>query len=74
MDSGDVSEPVLSEHGYHIINVLSKQPERVLSYLELQDNIRNYLQQQKLGERLETYLDRVRDKVYVKRFRPSGSS
>ena len=74
MDSGDVSEPVLSEHGYHIINVLSKQPERVLSYLELQDNIRNYLQQQKLGERLEIYLDRVRDKVYVKRFRPSGSS
>ncbi len=74
MDSGDVSEPVLSEHGYHIIKVLSRQPERVLSYLELQDNIRNYLQQQKLGERLETYLDRVRDKVYVKRFRPSGSS
>jgi len=74
MDSGDVSEPVLSEHGYHIIKVLSKQPEKVLSYLELQDNIRNYLQQQKLGERLEIYLDRVRDKVYVKRFRPSGSS
>jgi parvulin-like peptidyl-prolyl isomerase len=74
MDSGDVSEPVLSEHGYHIIKVLSKQPEKTLSYLELQDNIRNYLHQQKLGERLETYLDRVRGKVYVKRFRPSGSS
>ena len=74
MDSGDVSEPVLSEHGYHIIKVLSKQPEKTLSYLELQDNIRNYLHQQKLGERLQTYLDRVRGKVYVKRFRPSGSS
>ena len=74
MDSGDVSEPVLSEHGYHIIKVLSRQPEKTLSYLELQDNIRNYLHQQKLGERLETYLDRVRGKVYVKRFRPSGSS
>jgi len=74
MDSGDVSEPVLSEHGYHIIKVISRQPERVLSYLELQDNIRNYLHQQKLAERLETYLDRVRGQVYVKRFRPSGSS
>jgi peptidyl-prolyl cis-trans isomerase SurA len=73
MDSGDVSEPVLSEHGYHIIKVLSKQPEKTLSYLELQDNIRNYLHQQKLGERLETYLDRVRGKVYVKRFRTTGS-
>jgi peptidyl-prolyl cis-trans isomerase SurA len=74
MDSGDLSEPVLSEHGYHIIKVVSRQPERTLSYLELQDNIRNYLHQQKLGERLETYLDRVRGRVYVKRFRPSGSS
>jgi peptidyl-prolyl cis-trans isomerase SurA len=74
MDSGDLSDPVLSEHGYHIIKVLSKQPEQTLSYLELQDNIRNYLHQQKLGERLETYLDRVRGRVYVKRFRPSGSS
>jgi peptidyl-prolyl cis-trans isomerase SurA len=74
VDSGDVSEPVLSEHGYHIIKALSKQPERTLSYLELQDNIRNYLYQQKLGERLEAYLDRVRGKVYVKRFRPTGSS
>jgi parvulin-like peptidyl-prolyl isomerase len=74
MDSGDVSEPVLSEHGYHIIKALARQPERTLSYLELQDNIRNYLYQQKLGERLETYLERVRGKVYVKRFRSTASS
>ncbi len=73
MGSGDVSEPVLSEHGYHIIKVLSQQPERTLSYLELQDNIRNYLYQQKLGERLDTYLGRVRGKVYVKRFRSTVS-
>jgi peptidyl-prolyl cis-trans isomerase SurA len=74
MDSGNVSEPVLSEHGYHIVTALSKQPEKILSYLELQDNIRNYLYQQRLSERLETYLDRVRGKVYVKRFRSTGSS
>jgi peptidyl-prolyl cis-trans isomerase SurA len=72
MDSGDVSEPVLSEHGYHLIKVLAKQPEKTLSYLELQDNIRNYLYQQKLGARLEQYLDRVRGKVFVKRFRHAG--
>jgi peptidyl-prolyl cis-trans isomerase SurA len=68
LDSGAVSEPVLSEHGYHIIKVLSKQPEQTLSYLELQDNIRNYLYQQRLSTRLEQYLDRVRGKVFVKRF------
>lgn len=71
LDSGQVSEPVLSEHGYHLINVLAKQPDKVLSYLELQDGIRNYLYQQKLGQRLEKYLGRVRDKVFVKRFGPA---
>ena len=74
MDSGSLSEPVLSEHGYHVIKVLSKQPEKTLSYLELQDNIRNYLYQQRLSERLGAYLDRVRGKVFVKRFRSTGSS
>jgi len=73
MDSGEVSEPVLSEHGYHLIKVLTMQPEKTLSYLELQDNIRNYLYQQKLNQRLEQYLDRVRSKVFVKRFRPAGA-
>jgi len=34
----------------------------------MQDNIRNYLYQQKLGERLEKYLDRIRGRVYVRRF------
>jgi len=74
MDSGEVSEPVLSEHGYHLVKVQAKQPDRTLSYLELQDGIRNYLYQQKLGKRLESYLDRVRGKVFVKRFRHAGAA
>jgi peptidyl-prolyl cis-trans isomerase SurA len=72
LDSGAVSEPVLSEHGYHLIKVLDKQPERTLTYLEMQDNIRNYLYQQKLGQRLADYLDRIRGRVFVRRFRPTG--
>jgi hypothetical protein len=48
--------------------VLAKQSDKTLTYLELQDNIRNYLYQQKLSQRLEQYLDRVRGKVFVKRF------
>jgi peptidyl-prolyl cis-trans isomerase SurA len=69
MDSGEVSQPVLSDHGFHLVKVIAKQPDKTLSYLEMQDNIRNYLYQQKLSQRLEEYLNRVRDKVFVKRFR-----
>lgn len=65
LDSGEVSEPVLSEHGYHLVKVLAKQPERMMSYLEMQDAIRNYLEQQKLAERLNQYIQRIATKIYI---------
>lgn len=65
LDSGEVSDPVLSEHGFHIIKVLAKQDERILEYLEVQDAIRNYIYQQRLAERLADYLERVGRTVYV---------
>ncbi len=68
LDSGEVSEPVLSEHGFHLVAVLAKQPDRTMSYLEMQDMIRNYLYQEKLNQRLADYIDRVSQEVYVRRF------
>lgn len=65
LDSGEVSEPVLSEHGFHIIKVLAKTPSRTLSFLEVQDAIRNYLYEQRFAERLRQYLDRVERNLYV---------
>jgi peptidyl-prolyl cis-trans isomerase SurA len=68
LDSGEVSEPVLSEHGFHLLKVLDKQEERMLSYLEMQDRIRAYLQQQQFSEKLEQYLARISQQVHIRRF------
>jgi len=68
LDSGDISEPVLSEHGFHLVKLFDKQEERVMDYLEMQDVIRNYLHQQKTAEKLELYLERISETVFVKRF------
>ena len=68
MDSGQVSEPVLSEHGYHLVKVLMLQKERQMTYLDMQDGIRNYLYQQQLNSRLRDYLARISKKVYIKRY------
>ncbi|MFO7676557.1 MAG: peptidylprolyl isomerase [bacterium] len=65
LDSGAVSEPVRSEHGLHLVKVLAREDERVMSYLEMQEVIRNYLQQQKLAARLDDYLARRSDRVFV---------
>ncbi len=66
---GEVSRPVLSEHGFHIIKVLEKEEARVMSYLEMQDEIRNYLYQQRFAERVGEYVARVRKNIFIKRYR-----
>lgn len=68
MDSGQVSEPVLSEHGYHLVKALMLERERQMPYLEMQDGIRNYLYQERLNSRLRDYLTRISKKVYIKRY------
>jgi peptidyl-prolyl cis-trans isomerase SurA len=65
LNTGEVSEPILSEHGFHIIKVINKQVERYLSLTEMQDAIRNYLEQQEFSTRLRSYLERVRQNVFV---------
>lgn len=68
LDSGDVSEPVLSEHGLHLVKVVAKQEERMMNYLEMQESIRNYLYQQKLNERLQEYLARISKDVFIRKY------
>jgi parvulin-like peptidyl-prolyl isomerase len=68
MDSGQISEPVLSEHGYHLVKVLELERPREMGYLEMQDGIRNYLYQQRLNQRLEEYVGRISKKVFVRRY------
>ncbi|MGQ9678323.1 MAG: peptidylprolyl isomerase [bacterium] len=72
LDSGMVSDPVLSEHGFHLIKVLAKEPTRILSFPEVQDAIRNYLYEQQFAERLRRYLDRVARNIYVEVKKPAS--
>jgi peptidyl-prolyl cis-trans isomerase SurA len=69
LDSGAISEAVKSEHGFHIVKVIDRQDERMMSYLEMQDDIRSYLYNQKFAERIADYVERVRKKIFIKRYR-----
>ncbi|MEO0091648.1 MAG: peptidylprolyl isomerase [candidate division WOR-3 bacterium] len=65
---GDVSEPVLSEYGYHLIKVLNKEEEQIMSLEEMQDQIRNYLFDERLRQKLEEYLNRIAERTYIKKY------
>ncbi len=67
LSQGNVSEPVLSEHGYHLIKVVQKQEEKILDLTEIQDEIRNYLYEDHLKERLENYIEKVAKTTYIEK-------
>ncbi len=77
LKAGDLSEPVFAVStdptgnqigGFHLIKVLEKEEGKVLSFEEMQAEIRNYLMEKKISERLEEYLQRVAERTYIKRF------
>jgi peptidyl-prolyl cis-trans isomerase SurA len=68
LSEGEVSELVLSEHGYHLLKVVQKQEERILDLAEIQDEIRNYLYEDQLKERLENYIEKIAKVTYIEKF------
>ena len=49
MKKGELSKPFLSQFGYHI-NLKDKKTEKNLSFLEVQDSIKEILLKSKLNE------------------------
>lgn len=65
---GAVTEPVLSEHGYHLIKILTRQEDKLLTLPEMQDQIRNYLFDQQLKSKLDDYLTKLAARTYITKF------
>jgi peptidyl-prolyl cis-trans isomerase SurA len=68
LKAGEVSQPIQSEHGIHVIKVLERSEEQIPTYEELQDNIRNYLQAQKLKAKLDDFVKLYSAKISIQRY------
>jgi len=68
LKEGAISEPVLSENGFHLIKILAKEEPKVLSLEEMQNEIRNYLMEKKIQEKLEEYLSQIAERTYIHKF------
>lgn len=68
LDSGQVSEPILTAYGYHLLYARTKTPEKVLTFDELRDQIYQYLYQQEMQKHYDRLIAELRSKTYVKVF------
>ena len=65
---GEVSGMVETPFGYHLIKVVDKKPESVVSYEDAKGRIAQYLEQEIKGKVLERNLEDMRKKAVIKTF------
>jgi len=62
---GGVSAVVRSDRGFHVFKILEEREGGEMTFDEIQDRLRQYLEQQKLEEAYGNWLGAVRDSAYV---------
>ena len=64
LDVGEISQPVKSRFGYHIIEVEERRQQDVTNSSQ-RDKVRKTLFQRKLNDELEAWQQQVRAEAYV---------
>lgn len=67
LEPGEVSEPVRSSHGFHIIKVYERKPERVRPFEEVAPEIRESLQRARKRDATIKFMQDVRKKAKIQR-------
>ena len=63
---GEVSDPVKSDHGYHIIEVLEKKKAKKAKFKDHKDEVKNKLIDEKMQTEYVTWLDEKRESYDIK--------
>ncbi|MGD9379901.1 MAG: peptidylprolyl isomerase [candidate division WOR-3 bacterium] len=71
MAEGEVSDPILTPYGYHLLYVKEKVPEQTLGFEELRDQIMQYLYQQEIQKKYDELIVDLKEKTFVKKFTSS---
>ncbi|AOY60324.1 MULTISPECIES: peptidylprolyl isomerase [Desulfococcus] len=60
MKKGDVSDIVVTQFGYHLIQVMDKKPESTTAYDEAKPRIGEHLKREKMIEAINVYIEKLK--------------
>ena len=61
----EISQPILTQFGYHIIKVTEKLPERTAPFNEVKDFIRKYLQEREIIQNTLSHIKKLRNEAKI---------
>jgi peptidyl-prolyl cis-trans isomerase C len=68
LEPGEVSDPVETKFGYHLIKVTDKKPEKTIPYEDIKESIEQYLKDKKTEKEVSIYVQRLKENAKVERF------
>ena len=68
---GDISKPVRTQFGWHIIKVTSTKPAGIVPFQEAKDQIISYLKSTNQRECVQAVLKKLKESAKIETFLPS---
>ncbi|MRR07152.1 MAG: peptidylprolyl isomerase, partial [Deltaproteobacteria bacterium] len=65
LKSGEISEVVETQFGYHIIKVTDKKPAGTVPFAEAKNDIIEYLKTQKIQQDISKYVEKLRKEAKI---------
>jgi peptidyl-prolyl cis-trans isomerase C len=66
MNKGDISDIVVTQFGFHLIQVMDKKPASTARYEDAKSQIDDHLKQQKMIESVNAYIEKIKADAKIK--------